>query len=210
MPTAEAIQRQRVTITDNVILDFTGLFSQEEAPESPVEPLLGAGAINNPIEPQKPVQGQKNGLEGEQAKQLFLQATREQEDHRRNLEVYRTYQENIKTSSTLQTQILKGLKAGEDVYSLFLKAAKAISLMTSNSVFYSQTEEDLKAIYGRGLQEKPPLQIELEEVQGRLQKLIEADKREKDSDSKERIQRAIQAHKNKATELREMIEKTQL
>lgn len=210
MPTAEAIQRQRVTITDNVILDFTGLFSQEEAPESPVEPLLGAGAINNPIEPQKPVQGQINGLEGEQAKQLFLQATREQEDHRRNLEVYRTYQENIKTSSTLQTQILKGLKAGEDVYSLFLKAAKAISLMTSNSVFYSQTEEDLKAIYGRGLQEKPPLQIELEEVQGRLQKLIEADKREKDSDSKERIQRAIQAHKNKATELREMIEKTQL
>lgn len=210
MPTAEAIQRQRVTITDNVILDFTGLFSQEEAPESPVEPLLGAGAINNPIEPQKPVQGQINGLEREQAKQLFLQATREQEDHRRSLEVYRTYQENIKTSSTLQTQILKGLKAGEDVYSLFLKVAKAISLMTSNSVFYSQTEEDLKAIYGRGLQEKPPLQIELEEVQGRLQKLIEADKREKDSDSKERIQRAIQAHKNKATELREMIEKTQL
>lgn len=210
MPTAEAIQRQRVTITDNVILDFTGLFSQEEATESPVEPLLGAGAINNPIEPQKPVQGQINGLEREQAKQLFLQASREQEDHRRSLEVYRTYQENIKTSSTLQTQILKGLKAGEDVYSLFLKAAKAISLMTSNSVFYSQTEEDLKAIYGRGLQEKPPLQIELEEVQGRLQKLIEADKREKDSDSKERIQRAIQAHKNKATELREMIEKTQL
>lgn len=154
MPTAEAIQRQRVTITDNVILDFTGLFSQEEAPESPVEPLLGAGAINNPIEPQKPVQGQINGLEREQAKQLFLQATREQEDHRRSLEVYRTYQENIKTSS--------------------------------------------------------PLQIELEEVQGQLQKLIEADKREKDSDSKERIQRAIQAHKNKATELREMIEKTQL
>lgn len=210
MPTAEAIQRQRVTITDNVILDFTGLFSQEEATESPVEPLLGAEAINNPIEPQKPVQGQINGLEREQAKQLFLQASREQEDHRRSLEVYRTYQENIKTSSTLQTQILKGLKAGEDVYSLFLKAAKAISLMTSNSVFYSQTEEDLKAIYGRGLQEKPPLQIELEEVQGRLQKLIEADKREKDSDSKERIQRAIQAHKNKATELREMIEKTQL
>jgi hypothetical protein len=210
VPTAEAIQRQRVTITDNVILDFTGLFSQEEAPESPVEPLLGDGAINNPIEPQKPVQGQINGLEREQAKQLFLQASREQEDHRRSLEVYRTYQENIKTSSTLQTQILKGLKAGEDVYSLFLKAAKAISLMTSNSVFYSQTEEDLKAIYGRGLQEKPPLQIELEEVQGRLQKLIEAEKREKDSNSKERIHRAIQAHKDRATELRGMIEKTQL
>ena len=210
MPTAEAIQRQRVTITDNVILDFTGLFSQEEATESPVEPLLGAGAINNPIEPQKPVQGQINGLEREQAKQLFLQATREQEDHRRSLEVYRTYQENIKTSSTLQTQILKGLKAGEDVYSLFLKATKAISLMTSNSVFYSQTEEDIRAIYGIGLQEKPPLQMELKEVQERLQRLKEAEKREQDKDSKKRINRAIQAHEKKATELRGMIEKTQL
>lgn len=210
MPIAEAGARQRVTITDNVILDFTGLFSPEEATESPVEPLLGAGAINPPTEPQKPAQGQINGLEREQAKQLFLQATREQEDHRRSLEVYREYQENIKTSSTLQTQILKGLKAGEDVYSLFLKAAKAISLMTSNTLFYSQTEEDLKAIYGRGLQEKPPLQMELEGVQERLQKLREAEKREQASDSKERIHRAIQAHENRATELRGMIEKTQL
>ena len=176
-----------VAISDNVVLDFSGLFSAEpieKAPsKSPVEPLLSGGQYKTLTEQEKPVEGQINGLEREQA------------DHRRNLEVYRTYQENIKTSSTLQTQILKGLKAGEDVYSLFLKAAKAISLMTSNSVFYSQTEEDLKAIYGRGLQEKPPLQIELEEVQGRLQKLIEADKREKDGDSKERIQRAIQAHK---------------
>lgn len=210
MAIAEAGARQRVTIADNVILDFTGLFSPEEAAESPTEPLLGAGAIDNPTEPQKPVQGQINGLEREQAKQLFLQATREQEDHRRSLEVYREYQENIKTSSQLQTSILKGIKAGEDVYSLFLKAAKAISLMTSNTLFYNQTEEDLIAIYGRGLQEKPPLQMELEGVQERLQKLREAEKREEASDSKQRIQRAIQAHENRATELRGMIEKTQL
>ena len=180
MSTAEATHKKRVTITDNVILDFTGLFSQEEATESPVEPLLGAGATNNRIEQQKPVQGQIKGLE------------------------------NTLISSTLQTQILKGLTAGEDVYSLFLKAAKVISLMTSNSLFYSQTEEDIKAIYGRGLQEKPPLQMELKEVQERLQRLKEAEKREQDKDSKERIQRAIQAHENKATELRGMIEKTQL
>lgn len=209
MPTAEAIQRQRVTITDNVILDFTGLFSQEEAPESPVEPFLGAGAINNPIEPQKPVQGQINGLEREQAKQLFLQATREQEDHRRSLEVYRTYQENIKTSSTLQTQILKGLKAGEDVYSLFLKAAKAISLMTSNSLFYSQAEADLIAIYGRGLQQKPPLQREREEAQKRLQRLLEAEQREQPPDSKERIHRAVEAHRKTIAELGAMIDKAE-
>lgn len=210
MPIAEAGARQRVTIANNIVLDFTGLFTQEEAPESPVEPLLRDGEYKTIIEPRKPVQGKIDGLEREQAKQLFLQASREQEDYKKCLEVYRTYQENIKTSSTLQTEILKGLKAGEDVYSLFLKAVKAISLMTSNGLFYSQTEEDLKVIYGRGLHEKTLPQIELQEVQERLQRLIEAEKREETSNSKQKIQRAIQAHENEATRLRGMIEKTQL
>lgn len=203
-----------VAISDNVVLDFSGLFSAEpieKAPsKSPVEPLLSGGQYKTLTEQEKPVEGLTEGLEGQQAKKLYLDAQREREDHQRSLEVYRRYQENTKTSEQLQTAILKGLKAGEDVYSLFLQAAKAISLMTSNSLFYSQAEADLIAIYGRGLQQKPPLQMELEEVQERLQRLREAEKREQASDSKERIHRAIQAHENKATELRGMIEKTQL
>lgn len=207
---AAATARQRVTITDNITLDFTGLFAPEEAACCPVEPPLEEGEHTTLTEPQKPVQGQIEGIERQQAQKLFLQASREQEDHRRSLEVYKTYQDNIKTSSILQTEILKGLKAGEDVYNLFLKAAKAISLMTANSLFYSQTEEDLIDIYGRGLQYKPPLQMELEGVQERLKRLREAEKREKNSESLKRISRAIQEHESKATELRGMIEKTQL
>ena len=46
-----------------------------------------------------------------------------------------------------------------DIYSLFLKAVKAISLMTSNTVFYSQLEGDIRAIYGHGLLDPLPLQI---------------------------------------------------
>lgn len=196
----------KVAVFDNIVLDFTGLFTQEEAPESPVEPFLGAGSSKEPVSIEKPSQGQINGLEREQAKQLFLQAFREQEDHKRSLEVYRTYQENIKTSSTLQTEILKGLKAGEDAYSLFLKAAKAISLMTSNSLFYSQIEADIGAIYGRGLQHKPPLQKELQETQTRLQRLLEAEKREQHTDSRERIRAAIKAHRATIERLEDMIE----
>ena len=101
---------------------------------------------------------------------------------------------NISQGSQLQTEILKGIKAGADIYSLFLKATKAIALMTSNNLFYTQTEADIKAIYGRGLKEKPPLQIELKETEERLKKLIEAEQREDQTDSKERIQRAIKAH----------------
>lgn len=198
----------KVAITDDLILDFTGLFSESppEAPESPVEPFLGAGEYKTLTEPQKPVDGLTEGLEGQQAKKLYLDAQREREDHQRSLEAYRAYQENTKRSEQLQSEILKGIKAGEDVYSLFLKAAKAVSLMTSNTVFYSQIEADLTAIYGRGLLYKPPLQKELQEAQTRLQRLTEAEKRETETDSRERIKRAIEAHKRTIAELVTMIE----
>lgn len=80
--------------------------------------------------------------------------------------------------------------------------------MASNSLFYTQTKADLKAIYGRGLQEKPPLQMEIEETQERLQRLREAEKREDNMDSKERIQRAIKAHEDTIEKLQRS--KTQL
>ena len=200
----------KVAITDDLILDFTGLFSESppEAPESPVEPFLGAEGTGDREAAQKPVDWQINGLETQQAVGLYLKTQREREAEQRSLEVYKTYQENIKTSSQLQTDILKGVKAGEDVFSLFLKAAKAVSLMTSNTVFYSQIEADLTAIYGRGLLYKPPLQKELQEAQTRLQRLIEAEKRETQTDSRERIRSAIEAHKRTIAELGTMIEKT--
>lgn len=164
----------RIAVAEDIVLDFAGLFSpiegEKQAPESPVEPFLGAGEYKTLTEPQKPVDGLTEGLEGQQAKKLYLDAQREREDHQRSLEVYRHYQENIKTSGQLQTDILKGVQAGTDIYSLFLKAAKAISLMTSNSLFYSQIEADIEAIYGRGLQHKPPLQKALQEAQERLQR----------------------------------------
>lgn len=201
----------KVAITDDLILDFTGLFSESppEAPESHVEPLLGAEWTGDREAAQKPVEGQINGLETQQAVGLYLKTQREREAEQRSLEVYRRYQENTKTSEQLQTAILKGLKAGEDVYSLFLQAAKAISLMTSNSLFYSQAEADLIAIYGRGLQQKPPLQREREEAQKRLQRLLEAEQREQPLDSKERIHRAIEAHRKTIAELGAMIDKAE-
>lgn len=203
----------RVAIAEDLVLDFSGLFTGEppekQAPESPVEPFLGAGEYKTLAEPQKPVEGLTEGLEGQRVKKLYLDAQREREDHRRSLEVYRRYQENTKTSEQLQSEILKGIKAGEDVYSLFLKAAKAISLMTSNSLFYSQAEADLIAIYGRGLQQKPPLQREREEAQKRLQRLLEAEQREQPLDSKERIHRAIEAHRKTIAELGAMIDKAE-
>lgn len=79
--------------------------------------------------------------------------------------------------------------------------------MTSNSLFYSQIEADIEAIYGRGLQHKPPLQKELQDTQERLQRLLEAEQREQPPDSRERIQRAIEAHRATIERLEDMIAK---
>lgn len=207
----EAGANQRAAIDDSLVLDFAGLFGEpieEKQPAiSPAEPLLDSGQYKTLSKQENAVERKIEGLEGQQVKGLYLQAQREEEDHRRSLEVYKAYQENIRTSGQLQTEILKGIRAGESVYNLFLKAAKAISLMTSNSLFYTQIEADTRAIYGEGLQEQAPLQSELEEVQKRLTKLKEAQAGELERDSRERIGRAIAAHEAKIAQLTEKIQR---
>jgi hypothetical protein len=127
-------------------LDFTRLNSLAFiAPKKPSETQKGEGEYKTPIEAKKPLATLTEGLEG--INKLQREADRKKQDIDRSLAICREYQQNIKTSSQLQTEILKGARAGEDIYSLFLKAVKAISLMTSNTVFYSQLEGDIRAIY---------------------------------------------------------------
>lgn len=185
-------------------MDFTG---KKEAPKKPSETLKGEGEYKTPIEVKKPSETLSEGVEG--INKLQREADRKEQDIDRSLAICREYQQNIKTSSQLQTEILKGARAGEDIYSLFLKAVKAISIMTSNTVFYSQLEGDIRAIYGQGLLNPVPLQIELQEIQERLARLREAEQRELDGDSKDRIKRAIKAHEAKIADLETLIQRKQ-
>ena len=186
-------------------MDFAG---KKEAPKKPSETLKGEGEYKTPMEVKKPLETLVEGVEG--INKLQREADRKKQDIDRSLAICREYQQNIKTSSQLQTEILKGAKAGESVYSLLLKACKAISLMTSNSVFYSQLEGDIRAIYGQGLLDPLPLQIELQETQERLTRLREAEQRELDGDSKERIKRAIKAHEAKIADLESLIKRERI
>lgn len=135
----------------------------------------------------------------------FQQNEREAEERAR--QVYAEYQNNIKLSSQTQTEILKGLKAGEDITTLFLKGCKVISLMTSNSLFYEQAREDIKAIYGIGLEQPGAVKIELEEVQGRLKMLTRPELQNEPTESKQRINRAIREHRERERQLTELLSK---
>lgn len=188
-------------------LAFTDFTGKKEAPKKPSETLKGEGEYKTHIEVKKPLETLTEGLEG--IKKLQREADRKKQDIDHSLAICKEYQQNIKTSSQLQTEILKGAKAGESVYSLLLKACKAISLMTSNSVFYSQIEGDIKAIYGQGLLDPLPLQIELQETQERLTRLGEALNREIEPDAKDRIQRAVKAHEAKIADLETLVQRKQ-
>ena len=185
--------------------DFKREQEKKQAPESPTEPRKASGEYETIAGDKKLLETLVEGLQG--IHKLQRQADAKKMDIDRSLAICKEYQQNIKTSSQLQTEILKGAKAGESVYSLLLKACKAISLMTSNSVFYSQLEGDIRAIYGQGLLDPLPLQIELQETQERLTRLREALNREIEPDAKERIQRAVKAHEAKIADLESLIQR---
>lgn len=130
-----------------------------------------------------------------------------QEDHERAVKVYKDYQAAIRASSQIQTEITKGLRAGEDIAALFLKAVKAIALMTGNEVFYTVTERDLREVYGLGLLEKPGLEMELAAVMERKSKLEASYDRETDTETKQHIKWAYMEHCKRAAELMGLIKK---
>lgn len=183
---------------------FTEIPPEKQPSKTPSEPFLEDGRYKTPPEEENAVQGQIEGLQG--ISYLQREADSIKEERERAKAVYKKYQQNIKTSGQLQTALLKGARQGEDIYSLFLKAVKAISLMTSNTTFYTQIEDDIKTIYGAGLLERKPLELELEEVETRLQRLREAYQRGTEpADSLQRIASAIQAHEQRATQLKSMM-----
>ena len=136
----------------------------------------------------------------------MIKAQEQAAEKQRTIDIYKEYQSNAIKSSQLQVEILKGLNTGEDITALFLKAAQAISAMTNDSVFYKQVKESITAIYGAGLQEDIPLSVELEQVEQRLMYLEEAALWNEGGELL-RIQRAIEAHRNRAEKLKQLIEK---
>lgn len=120
------------------------------------------------------------------------QERRERERVRR---VYATQQENIKRTQALTSEIAKGIQTGEAPLSLLLKALECISLMTGDTLIYSEGKENLRAIYGWGLSDPAPLQQELREAQKRLEMLTRPELSQTTPDEQRRIQRAVNAHR---------------
>lgn len=161
----------------------------------------------NPAEGRETPHSETSTGEGTEtpAPALSLQAEQAAAAAKRTEEAFREIEQNRRRSESLRAELLKGTRSGGSIYRLFLIAVETISEMTRNRAFYQQIYTDILTIYGRGLGEPEPLGIELDRTRGQLHHLQEAQERETDPDSLERIAAAIRAHRAKIKALEERI-----
>lgn len=165
--------------------------------------LLREPEGNNTLESQNAAEGHLNAPAGMGA--LQRQADRAKREKEDALEVYQRYQQAANKSAALRAEILRGVKAGEGIYSLFLKAVKAISLMTNDTLLFDQIAGELPTIYGKGLLEPEPLELELEATKERLERLQQAATRAQTAQELAQIQAAIKAHTGQIERLQGLI-----
>ena len=198
-------------------LDFS--FFREEATPAPAhtdsgqnstadgkaiqKPTQNSNAVQSPLGTLKTIQPKTE----EQAPALKIQNEYASHYEAEAQRVYRTYQENIRKAGGLRSELLKGAQAGESCYSLLLKACKCISFMTSDTVLASTMESIITSVYGHGLLEPQPLEIELAQLRARLDTLRASEQREQTPEARERIADSIKAHEKKAAELERLIDR---
>lgn len=162
-------------------LDFTGLSGIPSTQSGTAEPMAGAGKLQ--------MQADQNAATKAQA-----------------AEVYRLHQDATKRAELLVTDIRKGILSGSSIYTLFIQALQAVELCTGESGLSQQAEEDLVAVYGKALGEPEPLEMELQNILHRLEKLNAA-LLDADADAAERIRRAIRQHERERDSIQKRLER---
>ena len=76
-----------------------------------------------------------------------------------------------------------------------------MALTTNAPDFYQRSRETLKTVYGVGLGEARPLEIELEDIRRRLERLQTALKQADGAEEQRRLKNAIKAHEKRVEKL---------
>lgn len=174
-------------------LDFKGLFG--EATSEPTDERTTAARDNIPPAPERAAESPPA------AAQLRREAEQQQYELRRAREILKEYQDNTRASGTLKSEILKGTNRGEDIPRLLLQACKLISIMTGDELFYTIIERNVREIYGAGMLEQVPLDIEIKSLERRRDLLAAAYERETETDTREHIKNAYKEVCKRAGEL---------
>ena len=187
-------------------LDFSALF---DTPAQSAPGATGSGrdsfADLTILNGEEPATGHTERQSGEE---IPLQLIYEKEERERTREAYKDYQDNIKRAGNLRAEILLGIKQGEDPLDLLLKALECIGNMTGDGALLKNGRDSLITIYGRGLDNKRALALELEDAEKRLALLLRPEliTQETKPAEKSRILWAREAHQALVQDLRDKLE----
>ena len=168
-------------------LDFSKIDSLG-SPQKPADTSITTDYSELPRAPKKPAESKPEA-----------QSLQRKADHRKqqlaiSANVLKEYQTNKRLTNGLVSEITKGVQQGTDIYDLFLKAVEALAYATNDKALYERTRDNLKAIYGIGLKEPRALELEKEDTQKRLERLLQALNNADRVEDKERLKNAITAH----------------
>ena len=173
---------------------------KEKRAKMPVEPRKQRGTMFYTSENTNAPQSEIEALN-----KLQRKIDKKQDEKAEISAIFKQYQESTRVTGKLRTDILKGITAGENIYKLFLLAAKAIALATNDHGYYGMVEKSLLAVHGEGLGERGAIEIELSQAQERLKKLMAAESQAESEDAAKRIKRAIEDHKAHIKKLEESL-----
>lgn len=174
-------------------LDFTAIQNLAEEKKPPTEPPRASQSKEGKAAAPAPDLGGR----------AVYKLGQEQRDREKAREAYKAYQENIKRAGDLRSAISCGLRRGEDLAEILLRALECISRMTGDSFFLEQGKADLLTVYGLGLRQPAAVQIQLKEAKTRLAMLTRPELTEEltDADARQRIERAADAHRKRIAAL---------
>lgn len=132
---------------------------------------------------------------------LQKKANQIQKDHKRAKQIYSTYSNNRKLTRGLRAEIMQGVREGQNIYLLFLKAIKVIEVLVSDPVFYNTIEADIKTLHTNTFKDPLSIEQEAETVRNRLDSLNNALTTATDRGERDRIKRAIKEHERILKEL---------
>lgn len=125
------------------------------------------------------------------------------ETEKRQSEIYKKHQENIRKAGDFIPEITKGILAADNPLTLLLKAIDCIGIMTGDNAFYSQSLQDIETVYGVGLHDPQAIEIELKEIDERLAKLWAAINTASQEEIKN-LERAIKEHERRIEYLKQL------
>ena len=117
------------------------------------------------------------------------------DSNKNDIKVAHGKQQNIKMA------LLKWLNEGRNAYEIIYELAKYLEEISAEPGYAKIVLEDIRNVYGIGLNEYSVISDELLELRGRLQKLQNALGEQSDEETQKRLKFAIEHHEKKIQEL---------